>query len=587
MNIHSFRTRFGAALLALCLLTVCFSPSALASEEITASLAATAKTVYSGTRVTLEVTLSSPAAKDMTFTVNGGSEPLHIPVAAGETVGTQTVAAGSYQESTAETYSLAAGKDYTVAGEDCVLTVLPMPKLAFQGRYYIVTAGKELTANVYCKNPESLKIPLHLSLRQSDGAVVADFTLDANTSRVKPTVKVDKDWKIPYGLTLFNEDAGKACARIPVKILDSDRQHGVRRVETDENRIAISFDCGFENKFTDYILDTLDEYGIKTTFFVTGEFVKGYPEMVQKIHDRGHEIGNHTMTHTSLITLSDDKVYSEISELNDRVEELTGVRPVILRPPYGSANANVIQICNMAGCELVYWTWDSIDWDPKRPAEEIISRSTDNVSNGNIILFHNSAPKTEQTLRTVLDYYKSKQWEIVPVSELMYSGHYTVDNKGVQRLDPDYRRMTAAALVGEQTFSMTAKGFSSPIEVKPVMDGQSVCRRKDELAAVQDDLSRLTVTLSGEEPLNAPVKAGDALGEASFAYGGEVWFTAPVTAVKDAAAESGKDGSAANPETMRLGKSIKSSYFFGAGIILLVVLFIGAMLMRPDRKKTD
>ena len=587
MNHHSFRSRFGAALLALCLLTVCFSPSALASEEITASLAATAKTVYSGTRVTLEVTLSSPAAKDMTFTVNGGSEPLHIPVAAGETVGTQTVAAGSYQESTAETYSLAAGKDYTVAGEDCVLTVLPMPKLAFMGQYYMVTAGRSVPINVYCKDPESLLLPLPLSVRLSDGTEVASFTLDSQTKRAKPTVKVPKDWKLPAYLTLYNEASGKECARIALKVIDNDRQHGVRRVETDENRIAISFDCGFENKFTDYILDTLDEYGIKTTFFVTGEFVKGYPEMVQKIHDRGHEIGNHTMTHTSLITLSDDKVYSEISELNDRVEELTGVRPVILRPPYGSANANVIQICNMAGCELVYWTWDSIDWDPKRPAEEIISRSTDNVSNGNIILFHNSAPKTEQTLRTVLDYYKSKQWEIVPVSELMYSGHYTVDNKGVQRLDPDYRRMTAAALVGEQTFSMTAKGFSSPIEVKPVMDGQSVCRRKDELAAVQDDLSRLTVTLSGEEPLNAPVKAGDALGEASFAYGGEVWFTAPVTAVKDAAAESGKDGSAANPETMRLGKSIKSSYFFGAGIILLVVLFIGAMLMRPDRKKTD
>lgn len=586
MTTRSFRSRFGAALLALCLLAVCFSPSVRAEGDITASLAATAQTVYSGTRLTLEITLSSPAPKDMSFTVNGGSEPLHIAVAAGETVGTQTVAAGNYQESATETYSLAAGKGYTVSGEACTLQVFPLPKLAFMGKYYIVTAGRSVPINVYCKNPESLILPLPLSVRLSDGTVVADFTLDANTTRAMPTVKVPKDWRIPCALTLFNEASGKEITRIPVRVLDSDRQHGVRRVETDENKIAVSFDCGFENKYTDYILDTLDEYGIKTTFFVTGEFVKGYPETVEKIHSRGHEIGNHTMTHTSLITLSEDKVYSEISELNDRVEEITGTRPVILRPPYGSANASVIQICNMAGCELVYWTWDSIDWDPKRSAGEIISRSTENVSNGSIILFHNSAPKTEETLRTVLDYYKAKQWEVVPVSELMYSGHYTVDNKGVQRLNDDYRRVTAAELVGEHTFSVTAEGFPSPLEVRSAADGQTVCRRKDELAAVQDDPSLLTVTLTGNQPAAAPVKAGDALGEASFSYGGEVWFTAPVTAVRDSAAKSGASREI-SPEVLRLGRSIKSSYFVGAGMILLAALFIGAMLMRPDRGKNN
>ena len=195
--------------------------------------------------------------------------------------------------------------------------------------------------------------------------------------------------------------------------------------------VSISFDASWGADKTIPILDILDRYNVKTTFFLVGGWVEKYPDMVLEIFRRGHEIGNHSDTHAHMNQLSEDGIRKELRIMSDRVEKLTGVRPTLFRPPYGEYNNRVISVARAEGYEAVQWSIDSLDWKD-RGTQDIIKQCTYRVENGDIVLFHNDSNDIVNALPTIIEHYQGLGFSIIPVGEILLDAPYTIDVQGKQ-----------------------------------------------------------------------------------------------------------------------------------------------------------
>ena len=209
------------------------------------------------------------------------------------------------------------------------------------------------------------------------------------------------------------------------------RELPVYSVERDDKVVSISFDASWGADKTIPILDILDQYGVKTTFFLVGGWVDKYPDMVKEIFARGHEIGNHSNTHPQMSKLGEEGIREELCMMSDKVEKLTGVRPTLFRPPYGDYNDRVIQVARAEGYEAVQWSIDSLD-RKDRGTQDIIKRCTYKVENGDIVLFHNDSNDIVNALPTVIQHYQGLGFTIIPVGQIVLDGDYTIDVQGKQ-----------------------------------------------------------------------------------------------------------------------------------------------------------
>ncbi len=215
------------------------------------------------------------------------------------------------------------------------------------------------------------------------------------------------------------------------EVLARKRELPVYCVERDDNRIAISFDAAWGGDKTEKILDILDEYGVKTTFFMVDIWTQKYPGLVKEIVNRGHEIGNHSATHPKMSTLSKAEIAKELETMSAGAETVCGVRPRLFRPPYGDYNNDVVLTARAAGYEVVQWSVDSLDWKNKG-VQPLIDRATKNVKSGDIVLFHNDSQYIAQALPKVLESYREQGLTVVPVSQLLLPGNTTIDGQGRQ-----------------------------------------------------------------------------------------------------------------------------------------------------------
>ena len=214
-------------------------------------------------------------------------------------------------------------------------------------------------------------------------------------------------------------------------VVATKRELPIYCVERDDKKLSISFDASWGADKTIPILDILDKYKVKTTFFLVGNWVEKYPDMVKEIFARGHEIGNHSDSHAHMPKLSEQAIRDDLHTMSDRVESLTGVRPTLFRPPYGDYNNRVIEVTRAEGYEAVQWSIDSRDWMDRGTAD-IIKQCTSRVENGDIVLFHNDSNDILNALPTVIEHYQSLGFEIIPVSQLLLTGETSIDVQGKQ-----------------------------------------------------------------------------------------------------------------------------------------------------------
>ncbi len=212
------------------------------------------------------------------------------------------------------------------------------------------------------------------------------------------------------------------------------RQLPIYSVDTSEKKVAISFDASWGNEHTKPILEILEEHQVKTTFFLVSLWVDKYPDDVAEIAKNGHEIGNHSTTHPDMAKLSEEQMRQELSDLAGKVEKITGKKPVLFRPPFGSYNDKVIQVCEQEGYHVIQWDVDSLDWK-NISTNQIVERVTRNVKPGSIVLFHNNAERVEEYLPIILDKLQGDGYKIVPVGEIIYQKGYHINHAGKQVLD--------------------------------------------------------------------------------------------------------------------------------------------------------
>ena len=211
----------------------------------------------------------------------------------------------------------------------------------------------------------------------------------------------------------------------------SARQLPVYCVQRDDKVVALSFDAAWGNEDTQTLIDILDKYKIHATFFVVGDWVDKYPESVKALSDAGNEVMNHSSDHAHFSKLSDSDIVANISACNDKITEITGVTPSLFRCPYGEYDDHVINAVNSMGMTAIQWDVDSLDWKGIS-AGEIEKRVLDRVKPGSIVLFHNAAENTPEALPNIIESLIANGYRIVPVSQILLSGEYIIDNTGRQ-----------------------------------------------------------------------------------------------------------------------------------------------------------
>jgi len=195
----------------------------------------------------------------------------------------------------------------------------------------------------------------------------------------------------------------------------------IRNKPNGQKLIALTFDDGPHEKFTNEILNILDEYGVKATFFIIGENAEKHPEIVKKIHDLGHEIGNHTYSHIFINKVSKNSLKSEIMKTEEILEKITGQKPKLFRPPGGAYNNSCVSTLNELGYSCILWSFDSRDWTLP-DASKVISEATYKTKEGDILLFHDFNQKGSPTptiIKTIIPLLINSGFKFVTVSELI------------------------------------------------------------------------------------------------------------------------------------------------------------------------
>ena len=215
------------------------------------------------------------------------------------------------------------------------------------------------------------------------------------------------------------------------------RQLPIYCVDRGEQKLlSISFDAAWGNEDTQQLIDILGRYQVPATFFVVGQWVDKYPESVKALHEAGHEVMSHSDTHPHLPQLSVEQVGKELNACNDKIEAITGVRPTLIRPPFGDYDDASVNAIRSLGMEPIQWDVDSLDWKGI-PAAEITKRVTGKVGPGSIVLFHNAAEHTPEALPGIIETLLKEGYTFVPISKLILPGEYgtdyTIDHTGRQK----------------------------------------------------------------------------------------------------------------------------------------------------------
>ncbi|MBE6917000.1 MAG: polysaccharide deacetylase [Ruminococcaceae bacterium] len=201
-------------------------------------------------------------------------------------------------------------------------------------------------------------------------------------------------------------------------------KYGANFIAPDNNCVYLTFDCGYEYRITDengnkvpitsMILDTLKEKNAKGVFFITMDYAKKEPELVQRMINEGHAVGNHTTTHPSMPTLSIDKMVEEVMTLHNYVQERYGYTMTLFRPPEGAFSVQSLAVVHSLGYKTVHWSFAHADWDPNNQPD--VAATLQNIlkksHSGAIYLLHAMSLSNATVLGDAIDGFRDKGFSV-------------------------------------------------------------------------------------------------------------------------------------------------------------------------------
>ena len=201
------------------------------------------------------------------------------------------------------------------------------------------------------------------------------------------------------------------------KILD--KYKGISMGNKESKKVYLTFDEGYEAGYTQKILEVLKQNDVKACFFITAHYVNTQPELVQKMIDEGHIIGNHTVNHKSMPSLSLEEIKNEVMNLHTAIYEKYGYEMKYIRPPKGEYSEQTVSYCNTLGYTTVMWSFAYDDWDEKKQGREEYAKKKilDNIHNGAVILLHGNSKDNTNVLDCCIKEIKNMGYEFSTLDE--------------------------------------------------------------------------------------------------------------------------------------------------------------------------
>lgn len=203
-------------------------------------------------------------------------------------------------------------------------------------------------------------------------------------------------------------------------------------VKTEKKQVAISFDACWGAEKTLEILAVLEHYDVKANFFVVQSWAEKYSDKLSTLSKSGRiEVGTHSKSHPHMASLTKKQIGEELDSSIKAIEKITGKAPTLFRPPYGEYNDTLISECESRNLQAIQWDVDSLDWKGLS-ASQMSARVLKGAKEGSIILMHNDGEHTVEALPLIILGLKSKGYEFVFISELLYKDNYVIDSSGKQ-----------------------------------------------------------------------------------------------------------------------------------------------------------
>lgn len=247
--------------------------------------------------------------------------------------------------------------------------------------------------------------------------VVAIGSIIGNEKTITTSTLITGTQKIEWGIKR-NKDNKQPDVGITNKAL-LEKNNGICMGNDSKPYIYITFDEGYESGYTSKILDTLKDNDIKATFFITGHYLNSATDIVKRMIDEGHIVGNHTVNHKSMPEINEGKLKEEVMNLHNSVKEKFNYKMKYLRPPKGEFSESSLIQTNALGYKTVMWSFAYADWDEKnQPSEqEGKEKILNNLHNGEIVLLHATSRTNTNILDEVIKEIKNKGFEFKSLDE--------------------------------------------------------------------------------------------------------------------------------------------------------------------------
>lgn len=192
-----------------------------------------------------------------------------------------------------------------------------------------------------------------------------------------------------------------------------DQYHGIAMGNNNDKYVYLTFDEGYEAGYTPQILETLKQNNVTATFFLTAHYVNTQEGLVKQMIDEGHTLGNHTVNHKSMPTLTEDKIKSEVMDLHTAVYQKFGYEMKYIRPPMGEYSESTLAITNGLGYTTVMWSLAYDDWDENKQGREEYAKKKilDNIHPGAVILLHGKSKDNTNVLDDCIKEIKNMGYE--------------------------------------------------------------------------------------------------------------------------------------------------------------------------------
>lgn len=214
---------------------------------------------------------------------------------------------------------------------------------------------------------------------------------------------------------------GKVQRRLPVYC-----------VQAEEKKVALTFDCAWENSDTEVLIRLLAENEVKATVFTTGDWCERYPEDAKSFAAAGHDLQNHSYAHPHVAKISREKLREDTKKCEELLTSLTGEKPFLYRAPYGEYDDEMLALLeDELEYRVIQWDVDSRDWQG-REASEMVESVASAVTPGSILLFHTDTKNTPAALRQLLPRLKGEGYEFVLVKDLILREGGRIDHTGRQ-----------------------------------------------------------------------------------------------------------------------------------------------------------